>query len=42
MTPALLPLTGRTDQLEAIGRDYRAGAIGAVVLHRPAGVEKTR
>ncbi len=42
MTLALWPLTGRTEQLEAIGRDYRAGTVGGVVLHGPAGVGKTR
>ncbi|MET0910094.1 MAG: ATP-binding protein, partial [Ilumatobacteraceae bacterium] len=42
MTPALWPLTGRTEQLESIGQDYRAGTVGGVVLHGPAGVGKTR
>ncbi|MET0579667.1 MAG: LuxR C-terminal-related transcriptional regulator [Ilumatobacteraceae bacterium] len=42
MTLAPWPLTGRTEQLEAIGRDYRAGTVGGVVLHGPAGVGKTR
>ena len=42
MTRAPWPLTGRIDQLEAIGRDYRAGAVGGVVVHGAAGVGKTR
>jgi DNA-binding CsgD family transcriptional regulator len=36
------PLTGRTVQLEELGRHYRAGACGGVVLQGPAGVGKTR
>ena len=36
------PLTGRTSQLEELGRHYRAGACGGVVLQGPAGVGKTR
>lgn len=36
------PLTGRSSQLEALGRHYRDGALAGVVLHGPAGVGKTR
>ncbi len=36
------PLTGRSAQLEELGRHYRDGACGGVVLHGPAGVGKTR
>jgi DNA-binding CsgD family transcriptional regulator len=36
------PLTGRTTQLEEIGRHYRAGVCGGIVLNGPAGVGKTR
>lgn len=42
MTASRWPMTGRTEQLEEIGRNYRAGAAGGVVLHGPAGVGKTR
>jgi DNA-binding CsgD family transcriptional regulator len=36
------PLTGRTPQLEELGRHYRDGTSGGVVLQGPAGVGKTR
>ena len=36
------PLTGRTAQLEELGRHYRDPARAGVVLHGPAGVGKTR
>ena len=36
------PLTGRTSQLEELGRHYRDPARAGVVLHGPAGVGKTR
>lgn len=36
------PLTGRTAQLEELGRRYRDPACGGVVLFGPAGVGKTR
>ena len=36
------PLTGRSAQLEALGRHYRDGACGGIVLQGPAGVGKTR
>jgi len=39
---ALWPLTGRTVQLEELGRHYRDPARGGVLLHGPAGVGKTR
>ena len=42
MMPTVWPLTGRTEQLEAIGQEYLAGTVGGVVLHGPAGVGKTR
>ena len=42
MTVAPWPLTGRREQIEAIGQAYRAGSVGGVVLHGPAGVGKTR
>ena len=36
------PLTGRSAQLEQLGRHYVDGACGGVVLQGPAGVGKTR
>ena len=36
------PLTGRSAQLEELGRHYRDPARAGVVLHGPAGVGKTR
>ncbi|MGD9701216.1 MAG: AAA family ATPase [Acidimicrobiia bacterium] len=39
---AAWPLTGRTAQLEELGRHYRDPARAGVVLHGPAGVGKTR
>src|SRR5215207_555947 len=36
------PLTGRSEQLEALGRDYRDGHTGGLLLQGPAGVGKTR
>lgn len=36
------PLTGRSAQLEELGRHYRDPDRGGVVLHGPAGVGKTR
>ena len=36
------PLTGRSSQLEELGRHYRDPARAGVVLHGPAGVGKTR
>lgn len=42
MIVAPWPLTGRTAQLEDVGRLYRAGACGGIVLQGPAGVGKTR
>ena len=36
------PLTGRTSQLEELGRRYRDPSCGGVVLFGPAGVGKTR
>jgi DNA-binding CsgD family transcriptional regulator len=36
------PLTGRSEQLEALGSDYREGHTGGVLLQGPAGVGKTR
>jgi DNA-binding CsgD family transcriptional regulator len=42
MTLAPWPLTGRSEQLEVLGRYYRDGSVGGVVLHGPAGVGKTR
>jgi DNA-binding CsgD family transcriptional regulator/tetratricopeptide (TPR) repeat protein len=36
------PLTGRSTQLEELGRHYRDPARAGVVLHGPAGVGKTR
>src|SRR3954447_18619791 len=36
------PLTGRSAQLEELGRHYRDAARAGVVLHGPAGVGKTR
>src|SRR4029078_13629120 len=36
------PLTGRSAQLEELGRHYRDPARAGVVLHAPAGVGKTR
>src|SRR5215213_6406096 len=36
------PLTGRSAQLDELGRHYRDPAIAGVVLHGPAGVGKTR
>ena len=36
------PLTGRTAQLEVLGRYYRDGSCGGVELLGPAGVGKTR
>jgi DNA-binding CsgD family transcriptional regulator len=36
------PLTGRTAQLEELGRHYRDPGRAGVVLHGPAGVGKTR
>ncbi len=39
---ALWPLTGRSAQLEELGRHYLDGLCGGVVLQGPAGVGKTR
>ncbi len=39
---ALWPLTGRSAQLEELGRHYRDGRSGGIVLQGPAGVGKTR
>ena len=36
------PLTGRSAQLEELGRHYRDQELAGVVLHGPAGVGKTR
>ena len=36
------PLTGRSAQLEELGRHYRDPARAGVVLYGPAGVGKTR
>lgn len=36
------PLTGRSAQLEELGRQYRDQTLAGVVLHGPAGVAKTR
>src|SRR5262245_36448905 len=36
------PLTGRSAELERLGRLYRDGDVGGVVLFGPAGVGKTR
>jgi replication-associated recombination protein RarA len=36
------PLTGRTAQLDELGRLYRTGGCGGIVLQGPAGVGKTR
>ena len=36
------PLTGRTAQLEELGRLYRGGETGGVVIYGPAGTGKTR
>jgi DNA-binding CsgD family transcriptional regulator len=36
------PLTGRSAQLDELGRHYRDAACAGVVLHGPAGVGKTR
>src|SRR4051794_41705796 len=36
------PLTGRTAQLEELGRHYRDPARAGVILYGPAGVGKTR
>jgi DNA-binding CsgD family transcriptional regulator len=36
------PLTGRTAELDELGRQYRGHVCGGVVLHGPAGVGKTR
>ena len=36
------PLTGRSSQLEELGRHYRDQTCAGVVLHGPAGVGKTR
>ncbi len=36
------PLTGRDEQLAEVGRHYRAGAVGGIVLHGPAVAGKTR
>ncbi|HSB84904.1 MAG TPA: ATP-binding protein, partial [Ilumatobacteraceae bacterium] len=42
MTLAPWPLTGRSAQLEQLGRHYLDGLCGGVVLSGPAGVGKTR
>jgi DNA-binding CsgD family transcriptional regulator len=36
------PLTGRSEQLESLGQDYRDGLSGGVLVQGPAGVGKTR